>query len=103
MGGPGTLVIATLNGRTRVAMRPGVPVRIGTVEERPLVERGALVEVIARSGGLVVKHRGIAMQSGTAGQVIAIKNEKSKKKKKNLLVFERASAVEVLCIIAIYW
>lgn len=42
-----------------------------------IVSRGDLVEIVARSGGITISQRGIALQSGTEGAAIDIKNSSS--------------------------
>lgn len=49
------------------------------VSRRALVKKGEFVEVAAVEGALTVSMRGLALQSGAAGDVIAVRNIDSKK------------------------
>ncbi|MFW5858099.1 MAG: flagellar basal body P-ring formation chaperone FlgA, partial [Planctomycetota bacterium] len=65
--------------RTRSSLRPGTPIRVGSIEVPPLVHRGQAVTVSAQVGRLVVRHRGEALQTGAAGDVIMVRNLNSRR------------------------
>lgn len=49
------------------------------ISRRPLVKKGALVEVSANDGPLVVTMKAIAMESGAQGETVTVRNPDSRK------------------------
>jgi len=60
-------------------MRQGTIIKPSMVKEAVLIKRGNTVNIISSGKGLLVKSSGIAMKDGIKGEVIPIKNKKSKR------------------------
>ena len=56
----------------------GEALTLNLVVDTPIIERGKSVTIIVRSGSLVVKTKGEAMESGALGDVIKVRNTTSK-------------------------
>ena len=70
---PGSLV-----GKTaRRTLLPGLPVSINAVGEPKLVTTGAMVRVVFVEGGLTITTYASALQGGSAGDVIPVRNLES--------------------------
>jgi len=54
-------------------------VSMSRIEKMPVVEKGATVAIVGRSGRLEIRARGIALQNGNIGQTIKIRNIDSRK------------------------
>lgn len=80
--------------RIRRALSPGKPLTPAVLESPPLVRRGQMVNLEARSGGLSVRMRGIAKSDGILGEVIDVEN-KTTSRRVQAIVRSRKS-VEVL-------
>jgi len=80
--------------RVRRAMSQGKPLTPSLLESPPLIRRGQLVNLEARSGGLTVRMSGIAKSDGILGQVIDVEN-KTTSRQVQAIVRSRKS-VEVL-------
>jgi len=52
----------------------GEALPLNLVIDTPIIERGKSVTILVRSGGLVVKTRGEAMESGALGDTIRVRN-----------------------------
>ncbi len=60
-------------------MRQGTIIKPSMVKEAILVKRGNTVNIISSGHGILVKSRGIALRDGIKGELIPIKNKKSKR------------------------
>ncbi|MBN1256476.1 MAG: flagellar basal body P-ring formation protein FlgA [Planctomycetes bacterium] len=65
--------------RTKTSLPAGKTIQTGKIEIMPIVQRGQNVSVSAKIGRIHVRQRGIAMQSGAAGDIIPVKNQQSGK------------------------
>ncbi len=63
------------------------------VSKRSLVKRGEIVEVVAVDGNLSVTMKGVAMQNGGMGDLIAIRNPESQKEITAMVVAENRAEV----------
>ncbi len=64
-----------LVGRTaRRTLLPGKPVPAGAVGDTRLVKTGANVEISYVAGGLSIRTRGVAMQNGSVGETVSVRN-----------------------------
>jgi len=70
---------ACLGMRTKTMIPAGKPVLSCNIERPPLISRGDLVAIEARSGGLVVQDKGIALKDGLLNERIPIRNASSGK------------------------
>lgn len=61
-------------------LRSGDLIESQTIEPRRLVQRGQVMTVRAISGGLVVKTIGRAMEDGYRGQMIEVRNDRTREK-----------------------
>ena len=59
--------------------RSNEPLRWSQVKARPMVESGAVVDVVASEGTLKITMRGVATESGNAGDLIKVRNLQSQK------------------------
>lgn len=80
--------------RVRRAVSPGKPLTPSILESPPLIRRGQLVNLEARSGGLTVRMSGIAQSDGILGEIIDVEN-KTTGRRVQAIVRSRKSA-EVL-------
>jgi flagella basal body P-ring formation protein FlgA len=64
---------------TRHRLRPGQVIQPGDLAQQDLIERGALVTIVAESGQIKVTAPGQARRGGCAGESIAVLNLSSKK------------------------
>jgi flagella basal body P-ring formation protein FlgA len=64
---------------TRRAVNASVQLETGDVRQESFVRAGSTVTMVARSNGLGVEVKGIAMQRGGLGDIIKVKNMSSKK------------------------
>lgn len=72
--------VEELTGRIlRRSLAAGQPVTGSTVRERRLVRRGEQVTLTARTPGFVVRSEGKALRDGAEGDVIPVRNMKSKR------------------------
>ena len=55
-------------------LRPGKPLVWGDLQDRSLVKKGDVVEVVAAKGLLAVTMKAIARQDGTEGDIVMLKN-----------------------------
>lgn len=58
-------------------VKAGEPIFWSHVKERPLIEKNALIDVVAEEGALKVTLKAKAMETGVKGQVIRIRNLQS--------------------------
>jgi flagella basal body P-ring formation protein FlgA len=58
---------------------PGRPLTRRDVSTRPLVRKGQLVEVFAKSGALGVRMKALALENGAEGDLIMLRNVESRK------------------------
>ncbi len=65
--------------RTRMSLRAGQVLRRSQVEEVPLIKRGRLVRIVAEGPGFIVTAVGEARQDGRLGEIIKVRNLKSKR------------------------
>lgn len=65
--------------RLKATWRANEPLRWSTVETRPMIEEGKMVEVLATEGALRISMRGVALENGNEGDVIAVRNLQSRK------------------------
>jgi len=72
-----TDLAAVVGQEARRFMERGTLIRARDVRPLPLVRRGQLVTVWNRSGPIVVKAVGKALDSGSYGQVVQVKSERS--------------------------
>ncbi|MDA8163407.1 MAG: flagellar basal body P-ring formation chaperone FlgA [Desulfobacteraceae bacterium] len=70
---------AVVGKRLRVSVQPGAILYNRNIEEVPLVQRGDLVTIVARSGQLEVTAPGQARNAGASGDLIPVKNLMSRK------------------------
>ena len=70
---------AVLGKRTKRAIGAQTPLRADSIELPPLVKRGDLVVIIARSKGLKITTRGVVKKKGRLGDRIPVVNVDSKK------------------------
>lgn len=68
-----------LGKRLKRPMRMGVPIDRGGIDIPPLVRRGDLVTIAARTQGLVVTATGISRMNGSMGEVIRVQNTASQR------------------------
>jgi flagella basal body P-ring formation protein FlgA len=67
-------------GKTsRRALRAGQVLRESWLEAEVLVQRGAAVQIVARSGGVQVTHAGESLENGTLNQPVKVRNRGSGK------------------------
>lgn len=62
---------------------------------RPLVRKGQVIEVNAVSGTLTVSMKGLAMENGTAGETVRVRNMESKKEFSALVVADSRAEVRL--------
>lgn len=74
--------------RLKMAWRAGEPLRWSTVESRPVIEEGEIVEVVATDGPLRITMRGVATESGRAGELITVRNLQSRKEIQGIVTHE---------------
>lgn len=73
--------IAQLEGmQAKMRIGFGRPLNTHYVEERPLVERGDMVRIEAKVGGIVAVTMGLAKDKGAAGDLIMVMNASSREK-----------------------
>jgi flagella basal body P-ring formation protein FlgA len=65
--------------RTTRAVRAGMPIAEGILEEVPVVTRGQKVWMVAESANLKVRMVGTALQDGAVGDRVRVENASSKK------------------------
>ncbi|MFP4283103.1 MAG: flagellar basal body P-ring formation chaperone FlgA [Opitutales bacterium] len=65
--------------RLKGTWRPDEPLRWAIAEVKPLIENGAVIEVVAQRGALRVSMRGVATAHGNAGDLITVRNLQSRK------------------------
>ncbi|NKN33182.1 flagellar basal body P-ring formation chaperone FlgA [Marichromatium bheemlicum] len=70
---------AVIGMEARRALTPGQVLTSAHVAPRKLVERGQLVTIYSGSGGLMVRMSGEALEDGTAGQRIRVRNRSSRR------------------------
>jgi flagellar basal body P-ring formation protein FlgA len=80
--------------RTTRSLASGNPVRKSDVDFPPIIERGKLVKMIYKSGGLTASATGIALEAGLDEEVIQLRNERSNKLVKGRII----NAEEVLVL-----
>ena len=73
---------------TRKAVNTWVRIETGDVRQESFIRAGSTVTMVARSNGLGVEVKGIAMQRGGLGDIIRVKNLSSKKILKARIVGE---------------
>ncbi|MEW6326820.1 MAG: flagellar basal body P-ring formation chaperone FlgA [Thermodesulfobacteriota bacterium] len=61
------------------SVRAGEIVKQDMIERAPIIRRGDRVTIIAETEALLIRARGEAMEGGAAGEVIRVRNSKSKK------------------------
>jgi flagella basal body P-ring formation protein FlgA len=64
---------------TRKTVNASVQIETGDVRQESFIRAGSAVTMVARSNGLGVEVKGIAMQRGGLGDIIRVKNLSSKK------------------------
>lgn len=64
--------------RLKATWRANEPLRWSIVETRPMIEEGAIIEVVAVEGALRISMRGVAMENGNAGELIHVRNTRSR-------------------------
>ncbi|MDR1732964.1 MAG: flagellar basal body P-ring formation chaperone FlgA [Synergistaceae bacterium] len=62
----------------RKNLSQGEPVPLNLIAGVPIIERGKIVTIVARYGALAVKTRGEALEPGSAGETIKVRNLSSK-------------------------
>jgi flagellar basal body P-ring formation protein FlgA len=74
--GPGVVTApgAAIGKKLKTTVQPGSVLYTRYLEEAPLVRRGDLVTILARSGQLEVKAPGEARNAGAGGDLIRVKN-----------------------------
>jgi flagella basal body P-ring formation protein FlgA len=60
-------------------IRAGMPVLNRSVKVRPLIRRGKLVDAVFQDGALSISLKVQALEDGTLGQVVRVRNPKSKR------------------------
>jgi len=63
----------------RRGLREGQPIRMSSIQDPVLVEKGSLVTIVLRARKMYLTAQGKAMQSGSNGDVIRISNTQSNK------------------------
>ena len=58
-------------------LQAGVPLTLNAVKPRQLIKQGQEVVIVASSGGIRVRMTGVAMRSGTRGDLIPVENNSS--------------------------
>ncbi len=61
------------------SLSSGEPVRLSDLDIPPVIERGKLVKMIYKSGGLTATASGISMEPGFSDNVIQVRNDRSNK------------------------
>lgn len=61
----------------RATLLPNVPVSSGGVREPYAIQQGQPAVVVFRSGGLIISATAVSLQSGSAGDVISLRNTDS--------------------------
>jgi flagella basal body P-ring formation protein FlgA len=64
---------------TRKTVNASIQIETGDVRQESFIRAGSTVTMVARSNGLGVEVKGIAMQRGGMGDIIRVKNLSSKK------------------------
>lgn len=70
--------VNAMRAKMRIGM--GRPLSVNYLEAIPLVERGDMVRILAKVGGITATTMGIARDSGTKGEHIVVQNADSREK-----------------------
>jgi flagella basal body P-ring formation protein FlgA len=65
---------ALIGKLARRTLLPGAPVPASAIAARKLVARGAKVRLVLEDGGLAIAAYGTALQSGSAGALVQVRN-----------------------------
>ncbi|MCK4546811.1 MAG: flagellar basal body P-ring formation protein FlgA [Candidatus Eisenbacteria sp.] len=96
LGGEFFTVVEDLVGRrTRRVVPEGRVVLAGDIEEVPVIERGAKILIVARIGGITIRATGKALQDGAAGESIDVRNERSGKRLRGIVVNKNLVEIEL--------
>jgi flagella basal body P-ring formation protein FlgA len=68
---------ALLGKIARRTLLPGKPISVNAVSEPKVVSNGAPVKVVFSEGGLVITAYGAALQAGSVGDIIKVRNPES--------------------------
>jgi flagellar basal body P-ring formation protein FlgA len=79
--------------RLKATWRANEPLRWSMVETRPLIEQGAVVEVVASEGALRISMRGVALENGNRGDLIKLRNVQSRKEIQGIVQNENSVLV----------
>ena len=63
------------------------------VRATPMIRKGQIVDVLAKEGSLRISTKGLAMQDGSKGELITIRNIKSKKDFQAQVINEKSAKV----------
>jgi len=74
-----TKTASALGHRLRQPVARGAPVRQRSLRTPLAVHRGQRVRIVAQAGGLAVSMDGIALADGTLGQLVKVRNRRSRK------------------------
>ena len=66
------------NRTAKKNLSQGEALTLNSVTDAPIIERGKSVTIVVRSGGLVVRAKGEALESGALGDAIKVRNTTSK-------------------------
>lgn len=91
--------VATTETTSEMSLARTVPAgRVLTwhdLARRPLVRKGQVIEVNAVAGALTVSMKGLAMENGTAGETVRVRNMESKKEFSALVVADSRAEVRL--------
>lgn len=68
-----------LGKRAKTMLQAGKPILKSNIEQPPVINRGEIVAIEARSGGLVIRDKGIALKDGYLNERIPVRNAASGK------------------------
>ena len=71
--------VPEITGRSlRKNLSQGEPITLNLIADMPIIERGKSVTIIVQSGGLTVKAKGEALEDGSLGDSVKVRNLASK-------------------------
>jgi flagella basal body P-ring formation protein FlgA len=66
-----------LVGRWRGALLAGQPIALSAIRDQYLVNQGKSSQVVFETGGLTITIQAVALQNGSAGEVVTLRNPDS--------------------------
>lgn len=86
--------LEVIGKRTKRAIDPNLPLKLGFLEVAPLVRRGDLVTIVAESDNLKITTQGIVSENGCKGEMVRVINTNSRKDVYARVVDSRTVAVD---------